>query len=282
MNKPAEITTSEVAVGDYKFHLNQAGDPSKPAVIFLHGSGPGATGLSNWEGVLADMGNDYFCLAPDVIGYGDSTHPNPPPQGIIPFTQLRVDTILGLLDVLGIEKASFVGNSMGGMWSLGVVRQAPERVERIVLMGAGGSPLPPGPQIPKLIGFYADPTTESMAAMLEAFVYDPAMFGGELDKVAAERVPRAVRADVQRSHEATFDLTVPWVFSDDDMAAITQDVLIVHGREDQFVTFDSGLYFFQHIPNAHLYGIAKCGHWTQIEHQGRFIAAVRGFLAGEL
>ena len=282
MTATAEITTTKVAVGDYEFHLNQAGDPKNPAVVFLHGSGPGATGLSNWERVLADLGDDYFCLAPDVIGFGDSTHPDPPPQGIVPFTQLRVDTILGLLDALGIAKASFVGNSMGGMWSLGIVRQAPQRVENIVLMGSGGAPLPPGPAIPRLIGFYADPSTESMANLLKAFVYDPALFGSELDDIAALRLPRATRPDVRRSHEATFDLTVPWEFSDQDLADITQDVLIVHGREDKFVTFEAGLYFFQRIPNARLYGIGKCGHWTQIEQHDRFVAAVRGFLAGQL
>ena len=73
MTATAEINTTKVAVGDYEFHLNQSGDPSNPAVVFLHGSGPGATGMSNWERVLADMGDEYYCLAPDAIGYGDST-----------------------------------------------------------------------------------------------------------------------------------------------------------------------------------------------------------------
>jgi 2-hydroxymuconate-semialdehyde hydrolase len=282
MATSAEITTSEVAVGDNKFHLNQAGDPANPAIVFLHGSGPGATGLSNWEGVLKELGNEYFCLAPDMIGYGDSSHPDPRPQGIVPFTQLRVDATIGLLDELGVEKATFVGNSMGGMWSLGVVRQAPERVDKIILMGAGGSPIPAGPQIPALIGFYADPTTESMARLLKAFVYDPEMFGDKLDTIAAARLPRAIRPDVRLSHEATFDLTVPWVFTDEDMANVKQDVLIIHGREDKFVTFEAGLYFFEHIPNSRLYGIGKCGHWTQIEQQDKFIGAVRGFMTGNL
>lgn len=278
----AQIITRRVSAGAHEFHLNESGDPSAPAVVFLHGSGPGATGLSNWAKVLEDMGDEYYCLAPDVIGYGDSSHPDPRPQGIVPFTQLRVDAIIGLLDVLGIEKATFVGNSMGGMWTLGAVRQNPERVDKIVLMGAGGSPIPPGPQIPKLIAFYQNPTSESMAALLAAFVYDPSMFGGRLEEIAADRTPKAMLPDVRLSHEATFDLTTPWVFSEQDAADIAQDVLIIHGREDQFVTFDAGLWFFQRIPNARLYGIGKCGHWTQIEQHRRFVAAVRGFLAGSL
>jgi 2-hydroxymuconate-semialdehyde hydrolase len=88
----AQITTTKVAVGEYEFQVNESGDRAAAPVLFLHGSGPGATGLSNWEAVIKDLGNDYYCLAPDVIGFGDSTHPENPPQGLAPFTQLRIDT----------------------------------------------------------------------------------------------------------------------------------------------------------------------------------------------
>ena len=280
----APITTTKVAVGEYEFQLNASGDKSKPALLFLHGSGPGATGLSNWEAVLKDLGNDYYCLAPDVIGFGDSSHPEPPPQGMAAFTQHRVDTLIGLLDELGLEKAVLVGNSMGGIWSLGATLQAPERVEKIVLMGSGGSPIPPGPAIPSLALFYDNPTTEAMQHLLEQFVYDPQLFGGDLRKIAEQRIPRAVRPDVERSHRATFVdvLDRPWALTPEDAAKIEQDVLVIHGREDRFVVFDGGKWFFDHLPNVRLYGIGKCGHWTQIEQHDRFVAAVRGFVSGSL
>jgi 2-hydroxymuconate-semialdehyde hydrolase len=279
---PAVITTTKVAVGDYEFALNESGDRANPAIVFLHGSGPGATGLSNWAGVLGDLGDAHYCLAPDVIGFGDSTHPDPPPAGLAPFTDLRLDTLIGLLDELGLDKATFVGNSMGGLLSLGVVRLAPHRIEKLVLMGSAGSPVPLGPAIPQLMGFYDKPTTEALTAMLEAFVYDPAQFGGELAKIAEARMAQAVRPDVERSHRATFDMTKPWTFTAQDAANITQDVLIIHGREDRFAPYESANWFFEHIPNARLYGIGHCGHWTQIEQHDRFVTAVRAFLAGQL
>ncbi|MFJ9544520.1 alpha/beta fold hydrolase [Streptomyces sp. NPDC101225] len=280
----APITTGRVAVGEYEFQLSESGDRSRPALLFLHGSGPGATGLSNWEAVLRDLGNDYYCVAPDVIGFGDSTHPEPPPRGLAAFTKLRVDTLMGLLDRLGLQRATFVGNSMGGMWSLGAALRAPERVERIVLMGSGGSPVPPGPAIPALAGFYDNPSTEAMQAMLEQFVYDPALFGGDLRKIAELRMPRALRPEVERSHRATFVdvMTEPWVLTAEEAARIRQEVLVVHGREDRFVVFDGGRWFFDHLPNVRLYGIGNCGHWTQIEQHDRFVAVVRGFVGGRL
>jgi 2-hydroxymuconate-semialdehyde hydrolase len=282
MSKPSTMTTKRVSVGPYELLLNESGDPDAEAVLFLHGSGPGATGESNWRAVLEDMGDRYHCLAPDILGFGDSTHPDPPPQGIVPFTQLRVDTLLGLLDGMGIDKATLAGNSMGGIISLSLVRQAPDRVDKLVLMGSGGAPLPPGPGLPALIGFYQNPTTEAMVNVLETMVYDPAQFGDELNDIAAARLPRAVRADVQRSHVATFDLSIPWVISDEDLGRIAQEVLIIHGREDRMLNFADSLYYFDRIPNARLYGIGKCGHWTQIEHHRQFTAAVRGFLEGAL
>jgi 2-hydroxymuconate-semialdehyde hydrolase len=84
---------------------------------------------------------------------------------------------------------------------------------------------------------------------------------------------------------ATFsdlDPANPWALAAEDVARITQEVLIVHGREDRFVTFEAGLWFFNNLPNARLYGIGKCGHWTQIEQHDRFVAALRGFLSGRL
>jgi 2-hydroxymuconate-semialdehyde hydrolase len=59
-------------------------------------------------------------------------------------------------------------------------------------------------------------------------------------------------------------------------------VLVIHGREDRFVKFEAGLWFFEHLPNARLYGIGKCGHWTQIEQHDRFVTALRDFMGGQL
>ncbi|WP_329410560.1 alpha/beta fold hydrolase [Nocardia vinacea] len=279
----AEVKVSRVALGDVEIHLNESGDPQAPAVLFLHGSGPGATGASNWEAVLSDLGDRYHCLAPDVLGFGNSSHPNPPPDGLGPFTQQRIDTIVALLEKLGIERASFVGNSMGGMWSIGATVQHPEVVDKLVLMGAGGAPAEfLGPSLPGLVNFYDDPSPAAMTKLLTEFLYEPAILGGRLEDIAAARLPQAVRPEVERSHRATFDLRNPWQITEEQLTGIEHETLIIHGREDSFVTLGGGLYYFQKIPNARLYGIGKCGHWTQIEHRDRFVAALRGFLEGRL
>lgn len=275
------IDTRDVAVGEYRFHLSESGPPHAEAIVWLHGSGPGATALSNWEGMIGDLGDTYHCVAPDIIGYGDSTHPDPPPQGLGAFTALRVETLLGLLDALGLERVTLVGNSMGGIIALALTLRAPERVDRLVLMGSGGAPiegiLTPG--LLKLITFYDTPTADAMAELLTLFVHDPAFFGDRLHEIAAARLPRATRPEVERSHRATFGPgTTPLDLTEERLATITQPVLVVHGDDDRIVPPAAGQWFADHLPNARLEVFVDTGHWLQIEQAARFGELLRKFM----
>jgi 2-hydroxymuconate-semialdehyde hydrolase len=277
----ATITTSDVVVGDYTFHVNETGAQGAEAILWLHGSGPGATGHSNWEAAIEVFGETYRCIAPDMIGFGDSTHPADPPQGISAFGELRVATLWGLLDALGLDRVHLVGNSMGGMIALKMVLERPERIGHVTLMGSGGAPVPPMANLIKMIGFYDDPSADSMTDLLTAFVYDPSLFGAELRSIAEARLPRATRADVRRSHLATFNFAAgtPMRFSAEELAGITNEVLVIHGRDDTIISPDNSKFFFEHLPNAELHIFGRCGHWTQIEQPHRFQATLAAFLA---
>jgi 2-hydroxymuconate-semialdehyde hydrolase len=198
----------------------------------------------------------------------------------VAFTELRATAIIGLLDALDIDRCTLVGNSMGGMISVTVALRAPERVSRIVLMGSGGAPVPPTPELVEMIRFYEDPTADAMAGLMRNFVYDPAMFGDELDAIAAARLTRAVRDDVRRSHLATFDMAAgpPVRFEPDQLATLAQPALVIHGREDRLIPHQAAFYLLEHLPDADLHIFARCGHWTQIEHPDRFHATLAAFL----
>lgn len=279
----APIETRDLPVGDVTFRLSETGPRDAEAIVWLHGSGPGATALSNWEAMIGDLGDRYHCIAPDLVGFGDSTHPDPPPVGLDAFTDLRARTIVDLLDALGVEQATFVGNSMGGIVSLTIAELAPQRVARLVLMGSGGAPLPDGPTpgLLKLITYYDDPTADAMADLFTHFVHDPAFFGDRLHEIAAARLPRANRPEVERSHRATFDFAagLPRTFSPADLAGVTQPTLIVHGDDDRIMPVAAAHHFAEHLPNARLEVFEDTGHWLQIEQGPRFAAVLRDFLA---
>ncbi|WP_167043640.1 alpha/beta hydrolase [Salinibacterium sp. ZJ454] len=276
------IRRSELAVGDHVFRLNETGDPGNETVLFLHGSGPGATGLSNWEQIIGDLGDTFHCVAPDMIGFGDSSHPLDPPQGMGPFNELRAEALLGLLDALDLDRVHLVGNSMGGQLALLMVLAAPDRIGKVMLMGSGGAPTSTvSPGLQHLREFYAEPSETSLRDLLSEFVYEPALLAGRIDAVAADRMAYVERADVARSHRASFNPTgARRIFTPDELAGIDHDVLVIHGRDDRIIPLEASHYFAKHLPNANLYVIGRCGHWTQIEHPQKFETLLTRFIAG--
>ncbi|MGI5232203.1 alpha/beta fold hydrolase [Actinoallomurus sp. CA-142502] len=278
------VRTSDVPLKDaFSTRVYETGEPGRPAVLLLHGSGPGVSGLSNWREVITTLADRFHCVAPDIIGFGDSTHPDPAPQGFLANAELRVPKLIELLDALGIDKVSLVGNSMGGMYSLRLVQLAPERVDKVVLMGSGGMPgLKPTPDLVKLITFYDDPTREAMADLFRAFVHDVGSFGADIDAIAEQRLTVASRPEVRRSHLGTFAPGPMLTFSPEELAAITHKTLVIQGREDRIVPLEASHYLARHIPAADLYVMAKCGHWSQFEQAALFSKVIGDFLSGSL
>lgn len=277
----AEVVSQDIQAGDHQLRVYTSGDPANAAVVLVHGSGPGVSAPSNWAHLMPALAADYFCIAPDVLGFGDSEHPDPGPAGGMPaYTDLRARSLIALLDALGVQRAHFVGNSMGGMITLRIAQLAPHRIEKMILMGSGGAPIPPSADLMKLITFYQDPSVNAMADLLTRFVDDPGLFAGKLDEIARDRQAKATRPEVRRSHLATFNPEFgPVKYTPEELAAIRHEALVIHGREDRMLPVAAGYYLAEHLPNAQLHVIPHAGHWIQIEQAERFLAQARIFLA---
>ena len=117
----------------YRIHYLDEGEGD--AVVFLHGSGPGASGHSNFKGnypFLVDAG--YRCSVPDHIGYGFSDKPDDRDHPLAFF----VECIKQTLDVAEVGQCTIVGNSLGGAVALGLALEFPELVDKLILMAPGG------------------------------------------------------------------------------------------------------------------------------------------------
>lgn len=279
----ATVTSTDVALSDVTYRVHSTGEASATALLFLHGSGPGATGTSNWKRVIEELGERHYCIAPDMIGFGDSEHPENPPSGMKAFNLLQADTLWQLLDTLGVDDVHLVGNSMGGMISIRMALAQPERVRTMLLMGSGGAPdLPITPGLQHLRTFYADPSAESMRALLESFVFDMDTLTGVVDRVVAERMPYIERDDIKRSHAAMFDPKAgPPAFTEEELKSLPHKTLCVHGRDDIIVPVQSSTYLAATMPDATLHIIPKSGHWTQIEAHDTFIFLLESLIAGK-
>lgn len=118
---------------DLKIHYHERGG-GQP-VVFLHGGGQGASGISNWKHNLDYFAqHGYRALAPDALGYGLSSKPE---EATFDLTLLN-DGLRRFLDALGIHRASLVGNSMGGAMAIKFAQDFPQRVEKLIVMGPGG------------------------------------------------------------------------------------------------------------------------------------------------
>lgn len=279
----SRIREEDVAIGGGR-HLRvlQTGEPGQPALLFLHGSGPGVTAGSNWRGVLDALGEGFHCIAPDILGFGDSSYPDPQPQGFKAQAEVRIDALFGLIDTLGLERVVLVGNSMGGMYSLRMAQLRPELVAGLVLMGSGGMPgLEPTPGLVRLVTYFDDPTVEAMAELLLEFVHDKEAFGDRVADVAAERMPVVQRPWIEAGHRAMFAPEM-LSFEPADLARLDVPALVVHGRNDGIVPLECSYYLSEHLPQADLYVINKCGHWTQIEQAERFSSVLRDFVEGRV
>ncbi|MBU6269507.1 MAG: alpha/beta fold hydrolase, partial [Sphingomonadales bacterium] len=118
--------------GGYDIHIKEAG--SGPAVVFLHGSGPGASGASNFrQNIAAFVAAGYRVVLPDLIGYGASSKP----EGIDYTLQLFTDTVHDALRQHGVERAHLVGNSLGGGIAIQMTLDHAGFADRLVLMAPG-------------------------------------------------------------------------------------------------------------------------------------------------
>ena len=124
-----------VQAGPIRMHYLEYGDKTGHPVVFLHGSGPGNSAWANFRlNKDAFAAEGFRVLMPDMIGFGYTDKPLD--QGDYTL-QLFCDTLMAGLKAMGVEKCSFVGNSLGGGVAIQIGLDNPDFVENLILMGPG-------------------------------------------------------------------------------------------------------------------------------------------------
>lgn len=273
------IHTEVLNTGRFETFYCEAGQENKEVLLFLHGSGPGANSISNWQYILPELAKEYHVIAPDMYGFGKTQHPEVYPKTFWEWTQCRVDQILELLDKKNIDTFNIIGNSMGGYVSLNVVMQVPNRVKKVLLMGSAGGEAPPTPEIFRMVGFYRNPTFENLRNLTSWFVYDPSLIQDSLEEILKIRFEEVQREDIKGSYVQNMFPLVPGegLIPPSALRQMKQPFLLLHGVNDRFVLKESSLSMVQHLPNAELRLFTQCGHWIQVEKKQAFLEAVRDF-----
>jgi 2-hydroxymuconate-semialdehyde hydrolase len=274
----------KVKTGRFHTFFCEAGENHEEAIILLHGSAPGASSQTNWRNILPSLKERYHVIAPDMFGFGQTDHPQELPKSFWEWTRLRVEQVIELMDHLGIQKTHLVGNSMGGIVSLNLVMNEPNRFEKVVLMGSGGGHSTPTPEIGRMVGFYRDPSYTNLKNLFKWFVFDEKVLGDELEKITQERYEETQLPEVRRSYISNMFPMMPGegVIPPAALRRMEQSFLLLHGTNDRFVPKESSLSLLEHLPNAQLHLFNQCGHWIQIEQTEKFLTLVNDFLESKI
>jgi 2-hydroxymuconate-semialdehyde hydrolase/2-hydroxy-6-oxo-octa-2,4-dienoate hydrolase len=248
-----------------------AGDP----IVMLHGSGPGVSAMANWQHNIGALSQRFHVLAPDIVGFGATERP----EDIIYSLRTWTNHVWAFLDSHDIEKAAIVGNSLGGRVALQMATDQPDRITKMVLMGAPGVGMTLTEGLAALRAY--QPSHDAMRDLLRSyFAVDPTMITDDLVAIryeasVAEGAYEAYRAMFFDPRHAGSELGI----TAEEVRAIDTPALLVHGREDKVVPMQVSVTMLGLLPNADLHVFSACGHWTQIERADEFSALVADYLA---
>lgn len=274
MTKLAEATYR--VSGGYDIHVKEAGDRAAPAVVFLHGSGPGASGASNFrQNIDSFVAAGFRVILPDLIGYGASAKP----EGIDYTLQLFTDTVYEALVAHGIGSAHLVGNSLGGGIALQMTLDHPEFTHSLVLMAPGC--------VAEREAYFVMPGITKMVSSFGGPDFDLAeqkrLISNLVHPDFAPQIPNALVAErfaVARTQPKDVLVRMRTPDLSPRLGEITQPIFVLWGLNDEFCPEAHARLFLDHCRDVRAITFARTGHWVQVERAGEFNAYAIAFLEG--
>jgi pimeloyl-ACP methyl ester carboxylesterase len=269
-------------VGDVRIHYQEAGDEKAPPMILIHGF---ISSTLIWSGVFLRLANAGFrVIAIDLPGYGYSDKPSDGRYTI----DAQAQAVFGLMDKLEIEKATIVGASYGGAVAATMALDSPERVDRLVLIGAVSSDEPKEKLLMRLsrlpvIGDIVTPLFLGSRWVLRKRMEEMyRRIGTPLDeRMLAARHHLLATANMQRAMIRTVRR---WSANriQREASLIRQPTLLVWGEDDTHIPISQAYRLRDAIPNARLIIFRNCGHLPPTEYPETFVEVVAEFCkAGE-
>ena len=261
-----------VQAGPIRMHYLEFGRAGDPVVVFLHGSGPGNSAWANFRfnaEIFADAG--FHVILPDLIGFGYSDKPLDLGDYSL---QLFCDTLKAGLDELGVQSCSFVGNSLGGGIAIQIALDAPDFVEKLILMGPGcleeQAAYWPMPGIKRMMEINAAGVSkQSQAEVLKLFTYDDRHITDELVDMrwaVAQSQPKEVLTTMKTPELGS------------RMPELRCPILTFWGANDDFMPPQGKEKCLKANDLSRLIEVNACGHWVMIEHVRMFNVASIDFL----
>jgi pimeloyl-ACP methyl ester carboxylesterase len=270
-----------VTVNERKMAYHEAGQG--PALLMLHGSGPGVTGMENFSANIRAYAEHFRTLVLDLPGYGGSDALEGPPD------HTAANAVNAFMQTLGIERAALLGNSFGGIVGARIAARWPERITKLITVGGLGfnlfAPFP-NEGINLLSEFAEDPTRERLKQWLRSMVHDKSII---TDVIIDRRLSQALEPKTLATTKTMYSRAAMQGLADflagpdalksiDFLPKIQCPTLLTWGRDDRVSQLDRALLPMRLIPKCELHVFPNCGHWAMIERKKEFEATTLSFL----
>jgi pimeloyl-ACP methyl ester carboxylesterase len=253
----------------------EAGSPDKPHAMLLHGTG------GHWETFapnLAALSEHFHCVAIDMVGNGFSAKPDYDYE--IP---VYVEHVLGVMDHFGIQRANFVGMSLGAWVAATIAVSQPDRVSKVILMSPAGKEAAAAnmarirAERTKAVN---EATWESLYAVFAHLIADeanrlPDLIG--LRQAIYQRDDTRETIDhllILQDAEARDRNLIP----ESDWTTIAAPVMVVASGRDHGVYQETATSVAKLIPHAEVFEMPNVRHWPHFEDPELFNPAAVAFL----
>ncbi|MBN8582761.1 MAG: alpha/beta hydrolase [Anaerolineae bacterium] len=276
----ADDDSKFIEVNGVDVHYKIYGE-GEPVFILLHGFG---ASLFSWREVTEPLTQFGTVIAYDRPAFGLTERPMEW-EGESPYSQdSQVELVISLMDALGVEKATLVGNSAGGTISMLTALKYPERVTRLILVDpavyAGGGapawirPLLGTPQFDHLGPLFARQLQAQGTEFLKTAWHDPSKITPEIFEGYQQPL------QVENWDKALWELTVSSRESGlaERVSEFNLPILVITGDDDRIVPTEQSLRLAEELPNTELAVIPQCGHVPHEECPAVFMQAVTEFL----
>jgi pimeloyl-ACP methyl ester carboxylesterase len=260
----------------------EAGAAARPVLLLVHGLGGSS---ATWQEVLPALAQRYTVVAPDLLGHGESDKPRHDYS-----LGAHANVLRDLMIAIGIERATVVGQSLGGGVAMQLAYQHPGRCERLVLVSSGGL----GSEVSWLLRALSLPGVEYlMPVLFPSFVRDAGNALSRRLRALGLRAPRLEEewrtyvSLTEPGNRQSFVRTLRSVVDAGGQAVSATDrlylashvpTLIVWGRHDRMIPVDHAVRAHEEIPGSRLVIFEDSGHFPHAEEPQRFVDAVTDFV----
>lgn len=256
-----------------RLRLRDTGPRDAPALILLHGFG---SSLDTWEPWAKALSAKYRLIRLDLPGFGLT---GPDPTG--DYSDARTLAILaGLMDQLGLPRATLIGNSLGGRFAWEFAARYPQRVAKLVLISPDGFASPgfeygKAPEVPFVMNLmpWVGPRSLIRANLAPAWARPDALPDAVLERYRDMLLAPGVR-------RAILDRTRQTVITDPAarLRSIAAPTLLLWGEQDHMIPVQNAQDYLRLLPNARFVRLPGMGHVPFEEAPAAALAPLERFL----